>query len=470
MKRINRRILSGILLCLSALLTGCAAASAGGEEPVKVTFWHYYNDAQKEGLEEIVAEYNETVGKEKNVTVETLALGSIEDIVTKVEAGLAGEEGERPNMFLAYRDTLQEIRRAAPEALLDFHAYYTDEELDRYYEDYLEEGEFDGALYIMPVAKATELLFMNQEELDRFLAENQAYSVEDLASWESMSDMAEAYYEWTDGRTPDVPHDGKALMGMDNFSNYFIAQNHALGSSIYETAQDGGVRFTLEEDVIKRLFLNYYVPYTKGYYGGTEKYCSDDLRQGNLCGYIGSTTSVAYFPAAISAPDGSEIETEMEVYPYPVFTDADPAAIQQGAGIAALETGEMEDQAVADFIQWIEEEKGIEYASMLSYMPTSKETVAAQDYSAITDENVRKAVETGMEQVRDYRMVRGFDFEGSYGLRMELEDYFQECLQSGREEYEGYLDTGMTPEEADGAMGYEEKASGFYERITKIFS
>ena len=296
------RLCMAVCLTAGLFLTGCGKAEEPGQakEPVKITFWHYYNDAQKDALDEIVAEYNDTVGKEKQIIVEAVSLGSIEDITTKVESVVqgAGGEVERPDMFLAYRDMLQEIRAVSEDALLDFRTCYTAEELDGYYADFLAEGEFGDALYIMPASKSTELLFMNQTVLDAFFRENGAYSADDLQTWESMAEMAEAFYHWTDEKTPQAG-DGKALIGIDNFTNYFIVQSNALGSPIYETADDGSVTFHLDEAHVRKLFLNYYIPYTKGYYGGSEKYRSDDLRQDTLYGYVGSLASVAYFPKTV---------------------------------------------------------------------------------------------------------------------------------------------------------------------------
>lgn len=470
MKKQYGSILAG--LAVIVWLTGCAASeqTAAVNEPVTITLWHYYNDAQKDGLDEIVSEYNETAGKEKNITVNAVGLGSVEDITTKVEAVLngSGDNVECPNMFLAYRDMLQVIQQESPDRLLDFRDYFTEEELDVYYSDFLEEGEFGETLYIIPVAKSTELLFMNQTMLDEFFAAHPEYCAEDLYTWESMAEMAEAFYEWTDEQTPEAD-DGKALIGLDNFSNYFIAQNNALGSEIYETAEDGSITFMLDEADIEKLFLNYYIPFSKGYYGGQGKYRSDDMRQDNLYGYIGSVASVAYFPHTVYRENGSEQEIEMGIYPYPYFEGEGKAAIQQGAGIAALKGTDAENQAVADFINWISEEKSVDYAAMLSYMPTSKASVEKADWEVIEDDNLRKAVTIGVEQVKNYQMVRGFDFDGAYEVRMELEDYFKEVMRDGREEYLGYLSSGMTVKEAEKAMQYDEKAAAFYEKVLNIF-
>lgn len=462
------------LLLGMIFFTGCGAeeAAAGlGEKPVTVTFWHYYNDAQKSGLDNIIAEYNATVGKEKNVVVEAVGLGSVDDITTKVASVLKDPSAglEKPNMFLAYRDMLQEIGMEDSDAFLDYNKYFTTEELEGYYTDFLEEGRFGEALYIMPVAKSTELLFMNQTTMDLFFEENPQYSAADFETWEKLSAMAEAFYQWTDAKTPLVTNDGMALIGLDNFSNYFITQYSALGGEMYQLREDGTAQFQLAEANVRKLFENYYVPFSKGYYGGTEKYCSDDLRQDNLCGYIGSVASVTYFPETVYGTDGSEKAVKMGIYPYPYFSGAEKTAIQQGAGIVTLKSDEAENQAVADFIKWISEEKGTAYASMLSYMPTSKVSVEAGKWDIIEDENIRNAVETGTEQIKGYHLVRGFDFVGAYQLRGDLEDYFKSFTRQGREEYLGYLQSGMSEQEAALAMEYEEKASEFYQGILGVF-
>ncbi len=88
-----------------------------------------------------------------------------------------------------------------------------------------------------------------------------------MASWDGLEEMAKGYFEWTDAMTPETVGDGAPFIGIDNLANYFIAMNHAMGSHIYHYDEDGKARADLNEDYIKELFLNYYEPFTKGYYG-----------------------------------------------------------------------------------------------------------------------------------------------------------------------------------------------------------
>ena len=74
-----------------------------------------------------------------------------------------------------------------------------------------------------------------------------------MADWDSLEEMAEGYYKWTDDMTPDQEGDGSPFIGLDNLANYFIAMNHAMGSDIYHYDQEGKLVIDLEEEYVKRL-------------------------------------------------------------------------------------------------------------------------------------------------------------------------------------------------------------------------
>ena len=87
----------------------------------------------------------------------------------------------------------------------------------------------------------------------------------------------------------------------------------------------------------------------------------------------------------------------------------------------------------------------------------------------MTDPNVLRALELGLEQSQDYQMVYGFDFENAYGVRQELEEYFSSVLAEGRSEFLGCLNSGMSIEEAAEKMNYGQKADKFYRRVEEMF-
>ena len=83
-------------------------------------------------------------------------------------------------------------------ARLDDH--FSEEELAAYVEAFVEEGRLpDGGLYVFPVAKSTEVLYVNQTLFDRFAAETGA-KAEDLSTFEGLARLSEMYYEYSGGK------------------------------------------------------------------------------------------------------------------------------------------------------------------------------------------------------------------------------------------------------------------------------
>ena len=134
---------------------------------------------------------------------------------------------------------------------------------------YVQEGYFndDGALYLFPVAKSTEIMMMNMTDWEPF-AEATGTTVNELETAEGVAAVAERYYAWTDAQTPDVPDDGKAFYGRDSMSNYFVIGMKQMGIDIFDV-QDGKVTIRADEDAIRRLWDNYYVPFVNGYFASS---------------------------------------------------------------------------------------------------------------------------------------------------------------------------------------------------------
>ena len=102
-------------------------------------------------------------------------------------------------------------------------------------------------------------------------------------------------------------------------------------------------------------------------------------------------------------------------------------------------------------------------------MPVDHEPMTQDQEKLIESPKVLKGIEVGLEQSSTYQMVYGFDFENSYDVRNDLNDCFSSSLKEGRAEFLGYLDQGMSMEEAAKAMEYDKKAEAFYEQVEAIF-
>ena len=205
------------IFCLAVVmalgLSGCGdKGPLDPKDPVSLTVWHYYNGSQQAAFDALVEEFNDTVGREKGIYVEGFSQGSVSDLETAVRDSVAGKVGAdaMPDIFSSYADTAYEVEQAG--ALADLSGYLDEKELEQYVDSYIEEGRIaaDGSLRIFPTAKSTEIMMINKTDWDKF-ADATGASLEDLATMEGITAVAQAYYEWTDGLTPDIPGDGKAF-------------------------------------------------------------------------------------------------------------------------------------------------------------------------------------------------------------------------------------------------------------------
>ena len=370
--------LSAILTAAVILLSGCSAAENNWKKsengPVTISVWTYYNGAQLTAFNALVEEFNNTVGHEKRITVESYSQGSVTDLETNVLESAQNKVGadKIPNIFAAYVDTAYSIDQLGLVANLS--EYFTDEELDKYVEGYVDEGRFgaEDSIKIFPCAKSTELFLLNKTDWKTFSdATGAKYS--DFSTIEGLTAVSQKYYEWTDSLTPDVPNDGKALYGRDAMANYMIIGSMQLGHEIF-SVKDGVMTLDFDKPTIRKLWDNYYVPYVKGYFASSGRFRSDDVKTGNILAFVGSSSGATFFPDKVVLGDNEEKPIEMKVFECPQFEDSLGYAVQQGAGMVVTNTSEQEIRASVEFLKWFtSNEQNIAFSIGSGYLPVRKD-------------------------------------------------------------------------------------------------
>ena len=461
MKRFFKRITalaSAAALTLSLAACGGSAVSGpkntapANAKPVTITVWSYYNGDQLETFSKLVDEFNATVGKEQNITVEASSQGSVNDLETNVLAAAEGKVGaaEMPNIFSAYADTCYAVDQMG--LVADLSGYLTDEEKAAFPESYLTEGDFDdnGTIKIFPVAKSTELLFLNDTDWQAFAAATGA-KYEDLSTVEGLVATAGKYYDWTDART-EVPDDGKALFGRDAMANYMLIGAKELGNTIF-TVENGKMTVNLTEDVARKLWENYYVPFVKGWFAGEGRFRSDDIKTGNVLAYVGSNSSATFFPKQVQVSDTESHAIELKVLPKPHFEGGKKVAVQQGAGMAVAKTTDAEVEASVVFLKWFTQpENNIAFAVGSGYLPV---THAANDMDAIYSSglaltgNMENVLTEAVEAVNTNEMYTTKAFEGGTDARSKLSYSMIDLAAADRATVEERLAAGESAEEAE---------------------
>lgn len=460
-----------VVLCLlgatlaASLFSGCSGKKS---DPVTVTVWTYYNGDQLDAFNDLTEKFNDTVGKKDGITVETKSLGTAEDLEQNVLAAVNGEVGasEVPNIFSAYSDTAYTMDQK--DMLVDLSDYLTDKEKDEYVEEYLKEGDFsnDGSIKIFPVAKSTELLFLNDTDWQKFAKETGA-QYEDLQTVEGLVETAEKYYNWTDSQTPKAD-DGKALFGRDAMANYLLVGAKELGCDIFEV-KDGKMTLNFDEDVIRKLWDNYYVPYVKGYFSASGRFRSDDVKTGNVLGYVGSTSSATFFPTEVSDDSGDAHEIKLKVLPCPKFKDGDDYAVQQGAGMVVTKSSEDEVKASIKFLKWFtQSENNIEFSVGSGYLPVTNDANSIDKIKSV-DSDISSSMEEiltkSVAEINDNNLYYMHAFENGNDARTALQEAFGDTAQQDRNTVDERIAQGESAEEAEAEFLSDEYFEQWYQNV-----
>ena len=471
MKKQIKSLLCG--LCAAALALGCAGCggSAGPEVPAKVTnimVWTYYNGDQLESFTSLVNQFNETVGAQKGIKVSTESQGSVNDLETSVMDSAEGKVGAAamPNIFSAYADTAYALDQMG--MVVDLAPCLTEEEKAQFVEGYLSEGDFgeDDSIKIFPVAKSTELLFLNDTDWQAF-ADAADVRYEDLATMEGLTAAAEKYYNWTDAQTA-APDDGKALFGRDAMANYMLVGAQQLGDTIF-AVKDGRMTVNFERDVARRLWDNYYVPFVRGWFAATGRFRSDDIKTGNVLGYVGSSSSATFFPTRVTNDANQSHEISLKTLPAPQFEGGEAVAVQQGAGMVVTAAKEEEVEASVEFLKWfVRAENNIAFSVGSGYLPVPRKANDMQEIlaSGLTlDDNMQQTLAVAVDTVNGNRLYTPHAFAGSNSARKVLEYGLNDLAAADRETVVQRIAEGQSAAEAEAEFLTDEYFEAWYQDI-----
>lgn len=410
MKRLFKRITAlASAAALTLSLAACGGSAVSGPKntaptnakPVSITVWTYYNGDQLETFSKLVDEFNATVGKEQNITVEASSQGSVNDLETNVLAAAEGKvrAAEMPNIFSAYADT--------------------------------------------------------------------CYAVDQMG----LVATAGKYYDWTDART-EAPDDGKALFGRDAMANYMLIGAKELGNTLF-TVENGKMTVNLTEDVARKLWENYYVPFVKGWFAGEGRFRSDDIKTGNVLAYVGSNSSATFFPKQVQVSDTESHEISLKVLPNPSFAGSEEVAVQQGAGMVVTKSTPEEEAACVTFLKWFTQpENNIQFAVGSGYLPV---THAADDVTAIENSgldltnSMKDVLANAIDAVENHELYTPKPFEGGTDARKVLEYSMSDLASADRAAVEEQIAAGVSAAEAEALYLTDEYFENWYQSLcTKL--
>lgn len=418
-------LISTLILMLSVLLTGCKTGGLDPDDPVYLNIWHVYGSQSESPLNDLIDEFNSTIGKDKGVIINVESVTDSSDIDGLLSASLNGEPDALPlpDLFTAYPRVAEMFGEGQ---LLNWGSYFTEEELGAYREDFLSEGYFGDELLMLPIAKSSELLFVNETLFDRFAAENDL-TAECFNNMNDLLSACNAYYDWSDGQT---------MFQINDFYHYFLANMTAMDTGFIV---DG--KINADSDAFKRVFD---LVAEAGIYGGLcvgDGYASDRWKTGEVICNIGSTAGILYLRDYVTYDDNTTEDIETLVLPYPCIDGVTPTVVQRGGGLFAVKNkDERKNEAAAVFAKWIaEKQHNLDFVTEAGYLPVTNDAFEGlfADLDSVENEKYRMLYSAVDDQYKNsYAFCAVPLFDGASDTQKSFEKLIKSTLSEAHSEYE----------------------------------
>ena len=462
---ITAKILCVLLLTALAagLCAGCGKSAAPGpQNHVALTLWHPYGQLMKTLMEELIEEFNETAGADKGISINITLVANATEINEKLMAAVHGDPGASafPDLAVIYPDI--GIILAKQGLLTDLSGLFSEAEFSRYVRAFLEEGKMGGDIpYILPVAKSTEVLYLNGTIFDRF-AEDTGMDRSMLATFEGIQAVCEQYREWSGG---------KDFFHCRDLFNLAMTGFHQLGEDLIIGDGAGGGKLNLAPGAYERIWDAYYPAAVKGGAAVFDGFGNYLMAAGEIVCTLESSASVTFYPDTVTYADNTKEECELVILPQPVFENGEKVALQRGGGMCVFSSDEQREYAAGVFLKWFTApEQNQRFTAQTGYMPVTEAAfgdLMAANLEGVADANVKKLLETVVQMQKEYRFYFPSVYDGIEEIQRRYNQSMLREMGNARQVYLGALaapgpDARTAP---DPGATYEAASKGALERF-----
>lgn len=431
-------IFSLIFSCAN-VLTGCNRSLLSPDKPVTITMWHNYGGQMKILMDDLVSEFNRTVGEEEGIIVSVTAIAGSKELHEMLVSSAEKQPGALPlpDLTTAYPKTAVLLEQK--DLLTDFSDYFSKSELDAYVEDFVAEGYLgDEKLCVFPIAKSTELLFVNRTLFDRF-ASACGFSIDDLGTFEGISLAASAYYNWTDAMTPEVDGDGKAFFMADSLFNQALVGARQLGGDfLIGSGEQNFSSLDTQSEAFIQIWDTYFSSAAQGGIAVFDGYSSDLFKTGDLVCAVGSTAGVLYYPTEVTYADNTQEAADYAYLPYPIFEGGEKIALQRGGGMCITAQRDANQLAASIFVKWFTApEQNLRFTLSSGYLPVTTEAfnqLFVTDLSTLAEAPVSEQLATILKMYDEYQFFFAPYSENYDALQKDFEATLRKEVASVRDE------------------------------------
>ncbi len=424
MKKLLTLILTFALLC-TALVSCKNDSPLDAEKPVTLTMWHNYGGDMQSAMDFLIDEFNSTVGKEKGIVINVTAISSSSELNKSLDLIVNDDPGapDMPDIFTGYPKLA--IKFWEKDMLANLDNYFTGDELSEYVPEFVQEGRLsDGGLYVFPIAKSTEVLYVNKTLFDRF-AEATGAKKEDLVTFEGIAKLSEMYYEYSGG---------KQFYAADSWFNFAEVGMVQLGDSIIDSQA-----LSFDGENYAHIFETVYNPAVKGGFAIYDGYSSDLSKTGDLVCSTGSSAGILFYGDTITYTDGTVENVEYDILPYPVFENGEKIALQRGGGLMVAKSDEKKEYAAAEFIKWLTaSEQNMRFVGETGYLPVTKlafEMDLVPHLELLEDVRIKKMLTSVLSMYEEYEFFSAPNYASFDDDSAKYEKDFKELLTEERKLY-----------------------------------
>ena len=359
-------------------------------EPITITFWHgIVQEIMQQTLNEIIDDFNNGIGAEMGITVESYAKGEMSDLENAVTAAI--KAGNMPNVTMTEAASVADWLQAG--CVVDLTPYIENEnyglDLEDYYDIYIEDScsyPVEG-YYSLPLYVACEVMYYNVD----FFQEN---NLTVPTTWAEFEEVCTKISEIT----------GRPAGGWDEGVKCFSTLVEQKG--IGYTDRDGKLLFAEDLDATTDVISWYQDMVQRGIIRtpGEDFFFSGPFANQQVQMYISSGNEGEFINMKIPESD----KFEWSCAPIPQFEDGTKADYAEGFLVSMLDnSGDLATRwASWIFIQYLQSyEASQKILSGESRLPFLKSVAASEEFL----QNAAPAQLAGVEQQEFAYTYPGFE-------------------------------------------------------------
>ena len=375
MKRLT--IVLSLLVAVSMILSACGSTGPQlGKENVTVVFWHTQTGTNLAVIQDMVNQFNTTVGVQKKITVKEEYQGNYTQLYQKNLAAI--QANTPPDMAVAYESYIPDYMKAKAVAELDTYVNALDKKsMDDIFTGYIDTNkfaQFNNKMLSFPFTKSVAAMYYNED-----LIKAAGARVPTIDKPWTVAEFEEACAKITKkdaaGKTTTY------ALALTTDASYFDMGLYALGGKPL-SADNKAAAFNTGAglqwvELIDRLVKSGAAYLPQGYDW------QNDFAAGKVALTFQSSTGVPFI-RDLMTDKGKKPEGFKWGLGLPPQADATkPKTVMFGANIAVFKTTALKQAACWEFIKWFTDTtQTVKWSVASSYMPIRKSAATSADLMA----------------------------------------------------------------------------------------